>query len=369
MGIIFKMSEERRVQEKFTIDYADRRIKLVAGMRRRYHQEDGKLDEILKRKWNEAMEAGAFLHPVDGQVRHFEGKRGWVGVFSPVRASKKRSTPNFKTVIQKFQEEKFNFSKVKDAERLFEIEYKGKKYEMIINNSPYSFGHCLLVPEPTAGFAQLLTRDAMETAIETMFQSNAVGFRMMFNSICGCGSVNHLHFQCYYNDYRIPSEDIECDPITSCVSKSNSGRQIEEKLYVIKQTFPVRGFIVEASDRNLEQVAEFVATLTDKWAKANMAHNVALIRGKHLHHEIDNDEFVLRVYIWPRRPTLGERNFKDFHCAVTELIGDCYFGTEQQHKNWIADDIVQTLSAYDIGEEFERVTGETMALFTSIFSK
>jgi len=50
-----------------------------------------------------------------------------------------------------------------------------------------------------------------------------------------------------------------------------------------------------------------VATLTNNWAKANMAHNVALIRGKHLHHEIDNDEFVLRVYIWPRRPTLGER--------------------------------------------------------------
>ena len=176
------MSEEKKILEKFVIDYADRRIKLVAGMRRRYHQEDGKLDEILKRKWNEAMEAGAFLHPVDGQVRHFEGKRGWVGVFSPVRASKKRSTPNFKTVIQKFQEEKFNFSKVKDAERLFAIEHKGKNYEMIVNNSPYSFGHSLLVPEPTAGHAQLLTRDAMETAIETMFQSNAVGFRMMFNS-------------------------------------------------------------------------------------------------------------------------------------------------------------------------------------------
>ena len=128
------------------------------------------------------MENGAFLHPVDGQVRHFEGKRGWVGVFSPVRASKKRSTPNFKTVIQDFPKDKFNFSKVKDEERLFEFENKGKRYEMIINNSPYAFGHSLLVPEPKGEFPQLLTKDAMETAIETMFQSNAVGFRMMFNS-------------------------------------------------------------------------------------------------------------------------------------------------------------------------------------------
>jgi len=176
------MSQEKLSLEKFVIDYTDRRVKLVAGMRRRYNQYDGKLDEILKRKWREAIEASAFLHPVDGQVRHFEGKRGWVGVFSPVRASKKRSTPNFKTVIQKFQEEKFNFSKVKNAERLFEIEHKGKRYEMIVNNSPYSFGHSLLVPEPNAGLPQLLTKDAMETAIETMFQSNCVGFRMMFNS-------------------------------------------------------------------------------------------------------------------------------------------------------------------------------------------
>ena len=50
-----------------------------------------------------------------------------------------------------------------------------------------------------------------------------------------------------------------------------------------------------------------MSVLCEKLADDNMAHNIAFIRGKRLNHEIDSDEFVLRVYIWPRRPTLGSR--------------------------------------------------------------
>ena len=36
---------------------------------------------MLKKKWDEAMEDGVFKHPVDAVVRHFDGERGWVGVY------------------------------------------------------------------------------------------------------------------------------------------------------------------------------------------------------------------------------------------------------------------------------------------------
>lgn len=118
--------------------------------------------------------------------------------------------------------------------------------------------------------------------------------------------MNHLHLQCYYTDYRIPAEDIECEPIHSCESKYGSGGKFrEERLYAIKSTFPVRGFILEASDRNYHKVAQFTTVLCERMADDNMAHNVAFIRGKQLNRGIDNDEYIIRVYIWPRRPLLG----------------------------------------------------------------
>ena len=64
---------------------------------------------------------------------------------------------------------------------------------------------------------------------------------------------------------------------------------------------------ISANSKNIAKVGQFVSVLCEKLADDNMAHNIAFIRGKRLNHEIDSDEFVLRVYIWPRRPTLGSR--------------------------------------------------------------
>ena len=65
------------------------------------------------------MAEGYFSHELDSVVRHFEGERGWVGVFCPSRVSKKRPAPNFQTVKTEFPTG-FNFTKVKDEEKLFE---------------------------------------------------------------------------------------------------------------------------------------------------------------------------------------------------------------------------------------------------------
>ena len=98
-----------------------------------------------------------------------------------------------------------------------------------------------------------------------MMQSNQIGFKILFNSICGCASgfgffllakcgkipvknftpydmvhignnmqfwiiklkVNHLHLQQYYTDFRVPAEDIECDAVTSAVC---SGRFLRTQI-------------------------------------------------------------------------------------------------------------------------------------------
>ena len=61
------------------------------------------------------------------------------------------------------------------------------------------------------------------------------------------------------------------------------------------------------------------------------------------------------------------QQYEDFNCAVTELIGHCFFGSEEDHKKWISDDIVQVLSAYDIGEDYEKFTHKAIQLFSMVF--
>ena len=55
----------------------------------------------------------------------------------------------------------------------------------------------------------------------------------------------------------------------------------------------------------------FVAKMCSKMAEDDVPHNVAFVRGKPLRHApnslSDSDEYPVRVYIWPRRPTLGSR--------------------------------------------------------------
>ena len=94
---------------------------------------------------------------------------------------------------------------------------------VIINNSPYAYCHSLIIPEPEKNHVQLLNGETIETAIELMMQSNQIGFKILFNSVCACASVNHLHLHQYYTDYRIPAEDIECEPIMSIASKVTGG--------------------------------------------------------------------------------------------------------------------------------------------------
>ena len=46
------------------------------------------------------------------------------------------------------------------------------------------------------------------------------------------------------------------------------------------------------------------------------------------------------------------KSYTDFNCAVTELIGHCYFGDEKQFNKWTEDEIHTQLSGYDIGKAF-----------------
>ena len=55
----------------------------------------------------------------------------------------------------------------------------------------------------------------------------------------------------------------------------------------------------------------FVARMCKKFSDDDIPHNVAFIRGKPLRYNASslttNDDYIVRLYVWPRRPTLGIR--------------------------------------------------------------
>ena len=65
------------------------------------------------------------------------------------------------------------------------------------------------------------------------------------------------------------------------------------------------------SEKTIKKCSMFVAKMCSKMAEDDVPHNVAFVRGKPLRHApnslSDSDEYPVRVYIWPRRPTLGAR--------------------------------------------------------------
>ena len=90
--------------------------------------------------------------------------------------------------------------------------------KVIINNSPYAYCHSLIVPEPDKHHIQFLTGETIETAIEIMMQSNQIGFKILFNSICGCASgygfltlqnSDWKHFPDHGKDYPVFNNPIK----------------------------------------------------------------------------------------------------------------------------------------------------------------
>lgn len=282
-----------------------------------------KFDKYLYSKWDTLMrndEFKAFLHPVDSITRKIPGKKGYIGVMCPSRADKKRPTVSFNKVLEQFNLEQFHFGKVGLVETLFKIKHlNGGESSIIINNSPYERCHSLMVYELEKRFPQMLTVDALRSAFEVALMSSHPGFRMLYNGICACASVNHLHFQMYYTpNYAL---NLETWPLRNLAHNT---------LFKMEDDAPLPAWVVYIDEKNYADVAQRLIQFTDLLLKQNIAHNLAVIR--------EAETGKLRVFLWARKPTVGTRDYSEFHVAVTELVGHCYYGEEEK---WSSDTEVE----------------------------
>ncbi|KVI10393.1 hypothetical protein Ccrd_011199 [Cynara cardunculus var. scolymus] len=194
------------------------------------------------------------------------GEHGFVAQLNEGRHLKKRPTEfQVDKVLQPFDENKFNFTKVGQEEVLFQFEASednevsfhpnasvdlGKSPSVVaINVSPIEYGHVLLIPRILERLPQRIDHESLLLALYMAREAASPHFRLGYNSLGAFATINHLHFQAYYLAVPFP---IEKAP-TRKISEFNGGVLISEIF-----NYPVKGLVFEGGN-SLEDLSNVVA--------------------------------------------------------------------------------------------------------------
>ncbi|CAL4060227.1 unnamed protein product, partial [Meganyctiphanes norvegica] len=186
-------------------------------------------DEALQGTWDAAKDKGAFNYLVDNvETKILPGKYNIVAQLNVRRATLRRKPEEILSIIQPFNPDKFNFTKIKDEEILFNLKFEKENTNnkdktkdvsakrdlegsVIINTAPICYGHSLLLPHIKECRPQVLNKEGIELAIHTVLLSVSPSLRVGFNSLCAYASVNHYHFHMYYLPFQMYNETAECE--------------------------------------------------------------------------------------------------------------------------------------------------------------
>ena len=242
------------------------------------------LDSLILGEWEERMQRGLFRYDVTAcETKVIPGEYGFIAQLNEGRHLKKRPTEfRVDKVLQPFDQNKFNFTKVGQEELLFQfessddgevqffpnapIDVDNSPSLVAINVSPIEYGHVLLIPRIFECLPQRIDHESFLLALHMAAEAGNPYFRLGYNSLGAFATINHLHFQAYYLAAPFP---IEKAP-TKKIAKSNAGVKISELL-----KYPVRGLVFEGGD-TLEDLANIVSDACICLQNNNIPYNVLI---------------------------------------------------------------------------------------------
>ncbi|NXP53660.1 GDPP1 phosphorylase, partial [Heliornis fulica] len=179
-----------------------------------------------------------------------------------------------------------------------------------INDSPLVQGHVLLLPEPARRLPQVLTAPVLHAGLEAVLLSAHPGFRVGFNGLGGCASVNHLHLHRLYLPWPLPVETAPTRPL--CPRRNLS----------LLWDAPAPAFLFYATGpASLGELARDVCRAAEFLADAGLACNLLATRGDPPEGVASGGTQGLRVLLWARKPTFGAKAAGAFTVALCELAG------------------------------------------------
>ena len=108
----------------------------------------------------------------------------------------------FRSIKEPFSHLRFNFTKLLPQEILYQMRCIDKPYSedvpdsnhiIAINDRPLERGHTLIIPSLDKCHPQVLSALAIRIATDLMLLMEDENFHVLFNSLLGQASVNHLH--------------------------------------------------------------------------------------------------------------------------------------------------------------------------------
>ncbi|KAL0362293.1 UNVERIFIED_CONTAM: GDP-L-galactose phosphorylase 1 [Sesamum calycinum] len=313
------------------------------------------LDSLLLGEWEDRMQRGLFRYDVTAcETKVIPGEYGFIAQLNEGRHLKKRPTEfRVDKVLQPFDENKFNFTKVGQEEVLFQfeasednevqffpnepIDIDNSPSVVAINVSPIEYGHVLLIPRILECLPQRIDRESFLLALYMAVEAVNPYFRLGYNSLGAFATINHLHFQAYYLQAPFPIEKAPSKKITT----TTGGVKISDIL-----NYPVRGLVFEGGN-SLEDLSNVVSDSSICLQENNIPYNVLIADcGK-------------RIFLFPQcyaeKQALGEVSSElldtQVNPAVWEISGHMVLKRKEDYEEASEENAWRLLAEVSLSEE------------------
>lgn len=319
------------------------------------------LDSLLLGEWENRVQRGLFRYDVTAcETKVIPGQYGFIAQLNEGRHLKKRPTEfRVDKVLQPFDGNKFNFTKVGQDEVLFQfeasktsevqflpdapIDVENSPSMVAINVSPIEYGHVLLIPRILECLPQRIDRESLLLALNMAVEARNPYFRVGYNSLGAFATINHLHFQAYYLAVPFPIEKAATKEITSL----DVGVEISELV-----NYPVRGLVFEGRN-SLRGLSDTVSDACICLQNNNIPYNVLI------------SDCGKRIFLSPQcyaeKQALGEVSSElldtQVNPAVWEISGHMVLKRRKDYDEASEENAWRLLAEVSLSEErFQEVT-------------
>ncbi|KAF1751290.1 hypothetical protein GCK72_017844 [Caenorhabditis remanei] len=292
-------------------------------------EEKKQLKHLLHERWENAKQYNAFNYSLNCMYKCLDGKYDLSMQLNIERGDLRRKPMHFKNIKEPFNHLRFNFTKLHDNEILFYLKCDSDpisndpldRHLVAVNASPLERDHSLIVPSVNKCNPQVLTLQAVRIAVDLMLLVDDDMFHILFNSLLGQASVNHLHLHAMYWPYDSDLINRKCEPLHDVPG-----------VFVIRPPCWICPAIVFQLDciENYEQFKMNIYKCVEHLTETNQAHNLFLARAQPIRTtgaEKEEDRRgerpqLVTCYVFPRMNMIGAKPPSNFNPAANELAGN-----------------------------------------------
>ncbi|CAD5208990.1 unnamed protein product [Bursaphelenchus okinawaensis] len=286
---------------------------------------DTNFSQKLKNKWHECKKDGGVInYDLNCMYKLLDGDYNLSMQLNIERGTLRRKPMRFQSIVQPFNSHRWNFTRLKPYEFMYYARCADHAYNtdpldvhaVCVNASPIESGHFLIVPSLSKRFPQIMTETGIRMATDLMLIVENENFHVLYNSLLGQASLNHLHLHGLWWPYESDLVHRKFELLAGdCFVIRRPDWYIHAFCYQLKA--------IEGLDLFVKNVWHTLNFLTVH----NVAHNVFFTRAAPLRTQLPvrleqrgASQFVT-VYIFPRQCHTGAKPMNNFNPAALELAG------------------------------------------------